>query len=139
MAIFNLRNASVVYNSVDISNHVRSVRVQMSAEDLDATAMGATSRAHVPGIRDDQIELEVFQDHVAGSVDATFSAQLGVAAGVVTVIKPDSAAVGPNNPSFTVTAVLLDYAPIDGEVAGLSMTRIVLAPAQNSAIVRAVA
>ena len=139
MAIFNLRNASVVYNSVDISNHVRSVRVQMSAEDLDATAMGATSRAHVPGIRDDQIELEVFQDHVAGSVDATFSAQLGVAAGVVTVIKPDSASVGPNNPSFTVTAVLLDYAPIDGEVAGLSMTRIVLAPAQNSAIVRAVA
>lgn len=139
MAIFNLRDASVVYNSVNISTFVRSVRVQMSAEDLDATAMGALSRAHVPGIRDDQIELEVFQDHVAASVDATFSAQLGVAAGVVTVIKPTSAGVGANNPTFTVTAVLLDYAPIDGEVAGLSMTRIVLAPAPGSSIVRAVA
>lgn len=139
MGIYNLRDASVVYNSVDISNRVRSVRVQMSAEDLDATAMGATSRAHVPGIRDDQIELEVFQDHAAGNIDATFSAQLGVATGVTTVVKPTSAAVSATNPSFTVTAILLDYAPIDGEVASLSMTRIVLAPAPGSSIVRATA
>jgi hypothetical protein len=139
MAIYNLRDASVVYNSVDISNKVRSVRVQMSAEDLDATAMGATSRAHVPGIRDDRVELEVFQDHAAGSIDATFSALLGNSAGATLVVKPTSAAVGATNPSFTVTAVVLDYNAIDGEVAGLSMTNITLVPAPGSAIVRAVA
>src|SRR3990172_1785634 len=109
MAIYNLRDASVVYNSVDISNHVRSVRVVMNAEDLDATAMGALSRAHVPGLRDDRVELELFQDHAAGNVDATFSALLGNSAGATLVVKPTSAAVSATNPSFTVTAVVLDY------------------------------
>jgi len=139
VAIYNLRDASVTYNSVSISDHVRSVRVQMSAEDLDATAMGAVSRAHVPGIRDDQVELEVFQDHAAGNIDATFSALLGNSAGAVLVVKPTSAATSATNPSFTVTAVVLDYASIDGEVAALSMTRIVLVPAPGSSIVRATA
>ena len=139
MAIYNLRDASVVYNSVDISNRVRSVTVTMNAEDLDATAMGATSRAHVPGLRDDRFELELFQDHAAGSVDATFSAQLGVAAGVVIVVKPTSAAVSATNPSFTATVVLLDYSALGGEVGNLSMAPITLVPAPGSSIVRAVA
>jgi len=139
MAIYNLRDASVLYNSVDISNKVRSVRVQMNAEDLDATAMGATSRAHVPGLRDDRIELELFQDHAAGSVDATFSALLGNSAGAPCVVKPTSAAVSATNPSFTVTAVVLDYSGLDGEVGNLSMTPITLVPAPGSAIVRATA
>ena len=139
MAIYNLRDASVVYNSVDISNKVRSVRVVMNAEDLDATAMGATSRAHVPGLRDDRVELELFQDHAAGSIDATFSALLGNSAGAVLVVKPTSAAVSATNPSFTVTAVVLDYSALDGEVGNLSMTPITLVPAPGSAIVRATA
>lgn len=139
MAIYNLRDASVVYNSVDISNHVRSVRIVMNAEDLDATAMGATSRAHVPGLRDDRVEMELFQDHAAGSVDATFSALLGNSAGATLVVKPTSAAVSASNPSFTVTAVVLDYSALDGEVGSLSMTPIVLVPAPGSSIVRATA
>ncbi len=139
MAIYNLRDASVVYNSVDISNKVRSVRVVMNSEDLDATAMGATSRAHVPGLRDDRVELELFQDHAAGSIDATFSALLGNSAGAVLVVKPTSAAVSATNPSFTVTTVVLDYSALDGEVGNLSMTPITLVPAPGSSIVRATA
>jgi len=139
MAIYNLRDASVVYNSVDISNRVRSVKITMNADDLDATAMGATSHAHVPGLRDDTVELELFQDHAVGSVDATFAALLGNSAGATLVIKPTSAAVGATNPSFTVTAIVLDYSAIDGEVGELSMTSVSLVPAPGSSIVRAVA
>ena len=139
MAIYNLRNASVVYNSVDISNRVRSVKITMNADDLDATAMGAVSHAHVPGLRDDSVELELFQDHAVGSVDATFSALLGSAAGATLVVKPDAGAVSATNPSFTVTAIVLDYSAIDGEVGELSMTTISLVPAPGSSIVRATA
>lgn len=139
MAIFNFRNASVVYNSVNISDHVRSVTLTMTADDLDATAMGNTSHTHVPGLRDDRIELELFQDFAAGSVDVTFAAQIGVAAGVVVVVKPDSGATSATNPSYTMTGVLLDYHPLDGEVGSLSRTTVVLVPAQNSSIVRATA
>jgi len=136
MAIFNGRDYSVVYNAVDISNRVRTIRVSQNAEDLDGTAMGALSRAHVPGLRDDRIELELFQDHAAGSVDATFSAQIGVAAGVLTTIKPTSAAVSATNPKYEGTMVLLDYSPADVEVGNLSMVPITLVPAPGSQITR---
>ena len=139
MAIYNLRDASVVYNSVDISNRVRSVKITMNADDLDATAMGALSHAHVPGLRNDSVEMELFQDHASGSVDATFSGLLGNAAGAVLVVKPTAGAVSASNPSFTVTAVVLDYSALDGEVGELSMTTISLVPAPGSSIVRATA
>lgn len=140
MAVVNFRDASVVYNSVDISNKVRSVTITMSAEDLDGTSMGATARTHVPGLRDDRMEFELYQDYAAGSVDATFAAQLGVAAGVTVVVKPTSSAVGTGNPSFTMTGVLLDYTPFDGEVGTLQMNNVSLVPAAGTAgIVRATA
>lgn len=139
MAVFNFRDASVVYNSVDISNHVRNVKLTMTADDLDATAMGATSHTHVPGLRDDRIELTLFQDFAAASVDVTFAAQIGVAAGVTVVVKPTSAVVSATNPTYTMTGVLLDYSPLDGEVGSLSMIPVVLVPAANSSITRATA
>ena len=139
MAVVNFRNASVVYNAVDISVKVRNIRLNLSAEDLDGTAMGATSRTHVPGLRDDRIELTVFQDYAVGVLDSVFAAQLGVAAGVACVIKPDSGAVTTSNPSYTLTnAVLLDYSAMDGEVGTLQLITIVLVPAAGSpGIVRA--
>lgn len=137
MAIYNLRDASLVVNSVDLSNHVRSITISMNAEDLDATAMGATSRTHVPGLRDDRMEVLFFQDHAAGSVDATLSALVGNATGVTIVAKPASGAVSATNPSYTMTGILLDYSALSGEVGNLSQTPVVFVPAQNSSIVRA--
>jgi len=139
MAIFHLSNASVVFNSVDLSNKVRSVTIDMTAEDLDATAMGATSRAHVPGLRDDTVTVNYFNDHAAGSVDATHAAMLGVSAGAPLVVKPTSAAVSATNPSYTMTAIVLNYQPLSGEVGNLSQTEVVYKAAPGSAIVRATA
>ena len=71
MGIYNLRDASLVVNSVNLSDHVREITITMNADDLDATAMGALSHTHVPGLRDDRMEVIFFQDHAAGSVGAT--------------------------------------------------------------------
>lgn len=140
MSVVNFRNCSVVYNSVDISSKVRSAKVSMNADDLDGTAMGNLSHTHVPGLRDDRMEFVVFQDYAAGTVDVTFAAQIGVAAGVTVVVKPDSGAVSATNPSYTMTGILLDYTPIEGEVGTLQLIPITLVPAAGSAgIVRAVA
>lgn len=139
MAITVLTNASVVYNSVDLSNHVRTVTLDMSAEDVDITAMGATSRTHAPGLRDDRVTVEYFQDFAAGSVDATHAPLLGVAAGASLVIKPTTAAVSATNPSYTMTAIILNYTPLDGTVGDASMITTEYVPAANSSLVRATA
>ncbi len=135
MAIEMLDNVSAVYNSVNLSNHVRSISVDMVAEDLDATAMGAVSRSHVPGLRDDTITISYFNDDAAGSVNATHRPLLGVAAGAVLVVKADSGATSATNPAYTMTAILLDYHPISGEVGAMSMNEVVYKAAPGSSIV----
>lgn len=139
MAIFNGRDYTLVVNSVDLSNHVRQIRVSQNAEDLDATAMGAVSRTHVPGLRDDRIETTLFQDHASGSVDATLSALVGNGTGVTVTVKPTSAAVSTTNPKYEGTMILLDYQPADVEVGNLSQIQAVFVPAQGSSITRSTA
>lgn len=136
MAIVMSNDVSLVVNAVDLSDHVREVRVNQSAEDLDATAMGATSRAHARGLRDDRIEVTFLQDFAASEVDATLSA-LYSSTGFSVVVKPTSSSASSTNPSFTMTGVLLDYSPIDATVGEISMPEVVFVPAPGSSIARA--
>ena len=39
MAVFAFTDASVTINSVDLSDHVKSVTLSLTAEELDTTAM----------------------------------------------------------------------------------------------------
>lgn len=136
MAIHVLTTATLSYNSVDLSDHVRSVTVTMSSEDVDVTAMGATARAHAPGLRDDRVEVEFFQDFASAKVDQTIVAQQG-GSGASLVIKPTSASVSSTNPSYTMTAIPFDYTPIDGTVGDADTVTVVFLPAAGSSIVRA--
>jgi hypothetical protein len=139
MAIVMSNNVSFTVNSVDLSDHVREIKIDMSAEDLDATAMGASSRAHTVGLRDDRVEVTFLQDYASAKVDATLAPLVGTTTGFTIVVKPTNAAVSATNPSYTVTALLFDYSPIDATVGEISAPEVVFLPAPGSSIVRAVA
>lgn len=139
MAITVLTNASVVYNSVDLSDHVESVTIDMSYDDVEITAMGATAHSFTPGLRQDTITVNFFQDFAAGKVDATINPQLGSTTGAALVVKPTSAAVSSTNPSYTMTAVPFSYNPLDGSVGEASQTSVEFRPAAGGAITRATA
>lgn len=139
MAITVLTDVSVTVNSVDLSDHVESVEIDMSHEDVDITAMGATSRAHAPGLRDDRITLNFFQDFAASEVDQTLAPLLGVQAGTAVVVKPTSGAVSSTNPSYTMTGVLLTYMPLAGTVGDASQTSVEFVAAAGGSIVKATA
>lgn len=139
MASEMLWNASLVANSVDLSPRVRSIIVTRNHEDLDSTAMGSVARTHHPGLRDDSMQVNFFQDFAAASVEATIAGLLGLAVGASIVAKKDTAAVGATNPSYTMTGFALTHQPINGEVGTMHMTDVTLVPAQGSSIVKAVA
>jgi hypothetical protein len=139
MAIVMSNDVSLVVNSVDLSDHVREITINMSAEDLDATAMGATSRAHAVGLRDDRMEVTFLQDYAAAKVDATLSGLVSSSTGVTVVAKPTSGAVSATNPTYTMTALLFDYTPIDATVGEISAPEVVFLPAPGSKITRATA
>ena len=139
MAITMTNLATLSVNAVDLSDHVREITVDMSAEDLDATAMGALSKAHAVGLRDDKIEVTFLQDYAAAKVDATLAPLVGSSTPITIVAKPTNAAVSATNPSYTLSALLFDYTPIDATVGEISLPKVQFLPAPGSSITRATA
>lgn len=137
MAIVMSNDVSLVVNGTNLSQWVREVKVDQSAEDLDATGMGSVSRTHARGLRDDRVECTFMADFAASAVDATLSA-LYSSTGFSVVVKPTSSSVSSTNPSWTMTALLLDYSPIDASVGEISTPEVVFVPAPGSSLVRAV-
>ena len=136
MAIVMSNDVVLTVGGTTLSDHVREVTVNMSAEDLDATGMGATSKSYAVGLRDDSIEVTFLQDYAASSVDATLSAKVSSSTGFSVVVKPTSATTSSTNPSYTMTALLFDYTPIDAQVGEISMPKVVFKAAPGSSIVR---
>jgi hypothetical protein len=118
-----LTNASVLVNSVDLSDHVDTVVVTTDTDDVDITAMGATAHQHAPGLRNDSIDITFLQDFAASKVDATLFPLLGNT-GFTVVVKPVATTVSTTNPSFTATCVLMTYSPLNGKVGARSDTSV---------------
>lgn len=119
MAFLVLTDASLTVNDVDLSDHVKSITLNYSAEILDDTAMGATSKSRVAGLKDWSAEVEFLQDYAADKVDATLFPLVGAASFAVH-IKPKSGAIAVDNPDYTGNAVLGEYSPVSGAVGELS-------------------
>jgi hypothetical protein len=122
MANFVLTDASVVINAVDLSDQVRQVTVSVEADVQENTAMGDTYRSRLGGLKDWSIEVEFNQDFAASEVDATLWSCLGTP--VTVTAKGTSSAVGTANPSFSGSAILSAYAPLDGSVGDVATTSV---------------
>ena len=120
MSVFALTDASVVINSVDLSDHVRSI----ASEELDTTAMSATGfRTRAGGLKDGSLAIEFNQDFASSEIDATFNGIIGTV--VAFVIKPTSGSVSSTNPSYSGNVLITEYSPIAngvGELATLTVT-----------------
>ena len=99
MATFVYTDASVVVNSVDLSDHVKSCSLNYEAEMLDDTVMGDTTRSNMAGLLNWSIDVDFLQDFASAKVDATLFTLVGAAAFTV-VLKPTSGSVSSTNPSF---------------------------------------
>lgn len=123
MALFGkFTDGSLVVNAVDLSTRVKSMTVNFSANMLDATAMGQTTKVNLAGVLEWSIAAEFEDDFAAsgaGSVDATLFPLVGAAAFTVT-FKPTSAAVSATNPSYSGSAVLQAH-PVGGAHGALLM------------------
>ena len=121
MARIVLTDASIVINSVDLSDHIASVTISTSEDVIDTSAFSSTianGRTRVAGLADNSITLEFHQDFATSSVEQTIYPLLGQTTSVV--VKPTSAAVSATNPSFSCTVVVTEWQPLSGSVGELS-------------------
>ncbi len=123
MSAFVLKDASVVLNSVDISDHVASVTLDLSVAEIETTAMGDDNITRIGGLADGSLALELHQDFAASETDATINGAFGTV--VSFVVKPTSSAVSATNPSYSGSCLISQHTPIAngvGELATQSLT-----------------
>ncbi|HUS95944.1 MAG TPA: hypothetical protein VMX97_04295 [Hyphomicrobiaceae bacterium] len=117
MASYCFKDAYVYINNVDLSDHVKSVTLNCTAEDLDDTVMGDSTRQRICGLRDWSVDVSFVQDFAAASVDATiWGVYNGSSPVQIAIRKSKTDSLSATNPSYNGNVLLTDYSPIDGSV-----------------------
>lgn len=118
MAVFVLTDAAVTINAVNLSGLVKKVTVKTTAEDKDSTAMGATYKARLGGLKDWTMDIEFNQDFAAAQVDATLFPLLGTTSTITA--KSTSGANSATNPQYSGSGLLKNYTPLQNTVGDLA-------------------
>lgn len=113
-----LTNAFFSINSVDLSNRVRSVSVEYSADEVEDTTMGADTHTALGGLKNWSMDIEFAQDFASGNVDATMFSLVGTQTTVE--VRPVNASRSATNPGYTGTALVASYNPIGQSVGELA-------------------
>jgi hypothetical protein len=121
MAVLALTDASIVINTVNLSDRSNSVTVNYERDSIEVTAFGSAGHSFTGGLQNNSIEIVLMQDYDAAETEATIYPLVGTTTTVV--IKPTSGTVGAANPSYTITgAFLASHTPVAGAVGELAMT-----------------
>jgi hypothetical protein len=114
-----LTNAFISVGGVDLSDLVASVTLNETFDVVETTAFSSTAaKTRVAGLEDNSITLEFHQDYSTGEVEQTIYPLLGTPAAVI--VKPNGSVTGAFNPSYTCSAIISEWTPINGSVGELA-------------------
>jgi hypothetical protein len=118
MARLVLTNASVVFGSTDLSDHIASVTLNSTFDIVETTAFGNTAKTRVAGLADNSVTFEFHQDYATSSVEQTIYPLLGTAVSVVA--KPVAGTTTSVNPQYTFSTLVSEWTPLNGSVGELA-------------------
>lgn len=114
MATFVATDVRTEVNAVNLSSYVTKVSLNLTADELDDTAMGDTWRSRVAGLKDGQAQVEFNQDFAAAGPDVSLFSLLGT---VVTFkLRPNTGTILTTNPEYQLSVLVSQYNPIDSGV-----------------------
>ena len=129
-------DASVKVNTVDLSDHVKSVKVNYSADLLEATAMGMLSKGRKGGLKDWSADIEFYQDYAAAKIDATLQPLVGVQT-AFELIPVRGTGVSATNPRYSGNGIIDSYPPYTGGVGDMGMAPITMLGSDGVPLTRA--
>ncbi|CAB4163168.1 hypothetical protein UFOVP800_7 [uncultured Caudovirales phage] len=122
-----LSNPGVMVNSVSLTDQCTAATVTNTAEALEATAFGGTSRVFVAGLFNQEITLDLYMSYAASETFATLSSLVGT----TTTVKVSNTVAGlttasPTEPRFELVGAYLEALPVInatmGELSTISIT-----------------
>ena len=139
MGKFVLTSVTTTINGVDFSDHLASVTLDLSADEVETTAFGGSGfRTRVGGLKDASITLSFHNDFGSSgseAVDSTIYNLYGSNATVV--VRPTSGTVSATNPSYEGIFLVSQVNPISGSVGDLATRDVTWPVAGTAGIVRA--
>ncbi len=118
MAVFLNNGVVLTVNAVDLSDHVTSVTINRSFDELEVTAMGDSGHKFVKGLEASSITIDFLNDTATSEVLQTLQAAWGTSTTVT--VKQSSGATSATNPLYTMTCLINNTTDINGSVADLS-------------------
>lgn len=135
MAKHILYDASVVLNSVDLSDHVESIEYTLQINKQAAAAMSEVEDYSMAGTRViGDITLTMYQDFASSKTYATLQGLWTNRTTFTAVVKPTSSSASATNPSFSVSVFIASFPVVSGSRGDRHMSQLVLAPASVMAI-----
>jgi len=119
-----LKNAALVVNSVDLSDHVRAVTVSSKYDEVDVTAMGDTAKQTALGLSDDSFQVDFLQDYDASEVDATLWPLYSGGSSFLVKAWPSGTTSSTINPCYSATCIMANYDPIAGDIGSANQTTV---------------
>lgn len=123
MATFAFTDGYVSIGGNVLSTYCKSIKLDISAEELDDTAMGDTFHSRIAGLKDWTVSLEFHQDVANTLLDAIVFPLLGTVAAAE--FRATSSAVGTSNPKYSGNLLVSQWNPFGasvGELAPVSVT-----------------
>lgn len=130
MAKHVLYNASVVVNSVDLSDHDNQLEYTVGLNGQPAAAMGEVQDYEMPGTQTvSPIKAKFFQDFASGKVYATLMPLYTNRTTFNIVMKTDAGATSGTNPAHTVPVFIGSMPIISGTRGDAHMIDVTFTPA----------
>ena len=115
MSVFLNNNVGVKVNSVDLSDHVTSVTLNRTFDELEVTAMSDTGHKYVKGLEASSVTIDFLNDDAANQVLATLQAAWGTTV-EVKLLQVKGTAVSATNPLYTFNVLVNGTTDINGAV-----------------------
>lgn len=107
-------------SAMSLTEHCSAATLTLTAEALENTAFGQTSRTFTAGLFSNELTLTLFQGYGTGEVETMLNSMFGVASTIV--ISPSGTTESASNPEYTLTGCYLEtVTPISATVGELSV------------------
>jgi hypothetical protein len=118
--------AGVIGTYVDLSNHVKSITINKTVDELESTAMGNTGHYFIAGLESSTIAVDFFNDTATSSVLQTLNSLVGLPGAfkicqVVTPGSPTTATPSATNPLYSGQVLVNKLTPVNGAVADIGI------------------
>ena len=119
MAVFLNNKVGLKINNVDLSDHVTSITLNQSFDELEVSAMGDTAHKFVKGLESATLTVSFLNDQASANVLATLSAAYGTTV-AWKAINDKAASVAATNQLYSGDILVNNLTPINGGVGDLS-------------------